>query len=193
MHRILPIAHRKLAWLCAVGLLLCLSVSHSQRVAIAKSIPRSSATAAGMQFVIADLDGDRTPDLASIEIEKQQSSSTSYSIRLQFGAGGDSYIGVKGPRGGVRLAVRDVNGDDRLDLILTSVMDRRVIQVLLNDGHGKFAAAEAGSFSSAGRGGEFELREREPGPSDRMGLAVTRTSFDADVAAQRENSPHNLG
>jgi len=192
MRRILQIRPRRLAWLCGFGLLLCLNMARSERVAVAGSVPRSSAGVTGMQFVIADLDGDQTPDLASVETAEAQSRSTSYAIRLQFAVGGDSYIGVKGPLGGLRLAVRDVNGDDRLDLILTSVMDRRVIQVLLNDGHGKFAAAEPGLFFSVGREGEFELREREPGPSDRMGLAVARSSFDADVAGQREKSSQNL-
>jgi hypothetical protein len=183
---------RRLVWQLGLGLFFAVAFMHCPRAAEPSSVLQSPAVPAGMQFTIADLDGDRKPDLASVEIEKQHPGSTSYAIRLQFGAGGDSYVGVNGPLGGLHVAVRDVNGDDSLDLVLTSVMDRRVVQVLINDGHGKFAAAAAGSFSSIEIGSEFGLRERGPDPSDRMVLAATRTTFAADVAGRREDYSDEL-
>ena len=144
---------RRFGSLCGLALLLCLTLARGQHTVVADSTARRSPGLGGMAFAIADLDGDRKPDLASVEVEREQASSTRYAIRLQFSEGADSYIGVKGPLGGLRLAIRDVNGDDSLDLILTSVLDRRVVQVLLNDGHGKFAPA----------GGEGDwLSGREP-------------------------------
>jgi hypothetical protein len=183
---------RRLVWLPGLGFLLAVAFMHCPGAAQPRSMLQGPAGPGRMQFTIADLDGDRKPDLASVEIEKQYAGSTSYAIRLQFGAGGDSRVDVNGPLGGLHVAVRDVNGDDRLDLVLTSVMDRRVVQVLLNDGHGKFAAAAAGSFSSIEIVSEFGLRERGSNPSDRMVLAATRTTFDADVVGRRENYTDDL-
>ena len=117
-----------------------------------------------MHFAIADLDGDKKPDIAFVEVERQQAASTDYAVRLRFGGGIDSHIGVHGPGGGLELAVRDVNGDESPDLILTSVVNPRVVQVLLNDGHGNFSAADTGSFVSVENGPQF-------GPPERAGIA----------------------
>ena len=99
------------------------------------------------QFVIADLDGDQIPDLALVELGSLKSAQTSYSIRLQFGGGAQSAIGVEAPFGGLRVAARDVNGDDHIDLILTSNLDERFIEVLLNDGHGNFSQAASDDYA----------------------------------------------
>jgi hypothetical protein len=148
---------------------------------------------AHMQFAIADFDGDRKPDMASVEVEKQQAGSTNYAIRLQFAAGTDSYIGVKGPLGGLRVAVRDVNGDDSLDLVLTSVVNPRVIQVLLNDGHGNFAASGAESFVSVESDARLALCEQAAVPSDRLVLASARSSFELEILYHRENLAFDTG
>jgi hypothetical protein len=100
----------------------------------------------GAQFVIADLDGDRKPDIALVEMANPRSAKTNYSIRLQFGVGTESTIGVNAPLGGLRVAARDVNGDDNVDLILTSNLDARFIEVLLNDGHGNFSVAAPDAY-----------------------------------------------
>jgi len=174
----------KLTSLCAIGLLFCLGLVGGQRVAASGNAAEWSASLAGTQFAIADLDGDRRPDLALVQVEREQASSTRYAIRVQLGEGAGSYIGVRGPSGGLRLAVRDVNGDDNLDLILTSVLEHRVIQVLLNDGHGKFRVAETGTYSWFERESESRLSEREAAPSDRFALAGVRASFDAETVAR---------
>lgn len=101
---------------------------------------------AGNQFVIADLDGDRKPDMASVEMGSLRSAKDNYSIRLQFGAGAKMAIGVSAPLGGLQVAARDVNGDDSVDLVLTSKVDAHFIEVLLNDGHGNFSLAAPDSF-----------------------------------------------
>ena len=39
---------------------------------------------------------------------------------------------------------RDVNGDDVIDLAVTTAMGSHFVAVLINDGHGKFALAKGG-------------------------------------------------
>ncbi len=128
---------------------------------------------AAIQFVIADLDGDQIPDLASVELGNFKSTQTSYSICLRFGAGTQSAIGVEAPFGGLRVVARDVNGDDHIDLILTSNLDERFIEVLLNDGHGNFSQAAAGDYSEPLNETPFRLN----GPFSSRPAQVTLASF----------------
>ena len=141
-------------------------------------MPRGSAGVLGWQFAFADLDGDRKPDMASVEIQDEQVGSTDYAIRLQFAGGTGSYIGVKGPFGGLRLAVRDVNGDDSLDLILTSTMDRHVLRVLLNDGHGNFLPTEPDAASIRVEDSPETFRVNQPSVEDGKSSTPSRWSFD---------------
>jgi len=181
---------RRLAWLLGLGLLLWLGWGRGQH-SNTGSATHNASSAVGMQFAIADLDGDRKPDMASVEVEKQQSGSTSYAIRLRFAAGTDSYIGVRGPLGGLRVAVRDVNGDDTLDLVLTSVVNPRVIQVLLNDGHGNFSVAQPGEYPELKEQGTQFLRSPSGPVSDNATLAQTRSNFarEGAVASGLRNLP----
>jgi hypothetical protein len=100
----------------------------------------------GSRFVFADLDGDRIPDLALIETQRQRSLDSDYAIHVKLSAGAESAIGVSGPSGGLRVVVRDVNGDSNLDLIVTADLDAGFIKVLLNDGHGNFSAVAPTEF-----------------------------------------------
>ena len=131
----------------------------------------------GARFVFADLDGDRKPDLALVEMQSQLSNKANYSIRLQLSHGGESAIGVLAPFGGLRIAARDVNGDDNVDLIVTSILDAHFVEVLLNDGRGNFSVAASGDFP------EFESETQESlnspsGPrADQATLLIVRTSF----------------
>ena len=98
------------------------------------------------RFAIADFDGDRKPDLATVQVVRQAARDSYYSIRLELSAGEESAIGIIGPQGGLQLVARDVNGDDLIDLVVTTAMDSRFVAVLINDGHGKFTLAQAGAY-----------------------------------------------
>ena len=100
------------------------------------------------RFAIADFDGDQKPDLATVQVVREAALDSYYSIRLQLSAGEESAVGIAGPQGGLELAARDVNGDDAMDLVVTTAMDSHFVAVLLNDGHGKFTLAKAGAFPS---------------------------------------------
>jgi hypothetical protein len=109
-------------------------------------------------FAIADFDGDRKPDLATVEVQKGDSSSTTqYSIRLQLTAGVVQVFGVIAPAGGLQIVARDVNGDDALDVLVSTAWLHKQVAVLLNDGHGKFTLADPGTFPAAfwGSGGDW--------------------------------------
>ena len=116
------------------------------------------STGFNSNFAIADFDGDRKPDLATVEVQKGNSSSTSrYSIRLELTAGAVQVFGVIAPAGGLQIVARDVNGDDALDVLVSTAWQHKQVAVLLNDGHGKFTLADPGAFTAAfwGSGGDW--------------------------------------
>lgn len=114
--------------------------------------PQAAGSPAGFNstFAIADFDGDRKPDLATVEVQKGSSSGNSrYSIRLQLTAGAAQVFGVIAPVGGLQIVLRDVNGDDALDVLVSTAWQHEQVAVLLNDGHGKFILADPGAFPAA--------------------------------------------
>jgi hypothetical protein len=56
---------------------------------------------------------------------------------------------VSAPAGGLQIASRDVNGDNFLDLIISTQLANEPVAVLLNDGRGNFTLAEAKEFAAA--------------------------------------------
>jgi hypothetical protein len=120
--------------------------------AASTSTRRSPAASLGnnSNFAIADFDGDQKPDLATVEVQRSSSSRTTrYSIRFQLTAGIAQVFGVTAPSGGLQIVARDVNGDNTLDVLVTTVLQHEQVAVLLNDGHGKFRLADASEFPAA--------------------------------------------
>jgi hypothetical protein len=143
----------------------------------------------GTRFLFADFDGDRIPDLAQVELQNQRSTKTNYSIHVKLGAGFESAIGVSGPDGGLRVAARDVNGDDALDLIVTSNFDANFVEVLLNDGHGNFSLAKSSELARLqSEWGDDTWNGPNGGPTDRVSLAGARFSSDLGTTEQRSGA-----
>ena len=135
---------------------------------------------AGIRFAIADFDGDRKPDLVVIEVASQHSVKIGYSIRFRLSGGPELAFGISAPSGGVRLAARDVNGDNILDLIVISLSDEHVVAVLLNDGHGQFISAEPSAYAALAKESGLFFRELEQSPTDRLTVASLRHSFEGE-------------
>lgn len=161
---------------------VCCLLSISQR-AVAKAgdtsrrayNPQSQSSPVAIpdaQFAVGDFDGDRQPDLATVEFVRFNSLRSRYWISFQLSKGRLQTIGVTAPAGGLVPLARDVNGDRALDLVLVTAWRHELVAVLLNDGEGNFAAADASQFeinalSSATRVGAV------PGAAeDRMVLSL---------------------
>jgi len=121
---------------------------------------------AGLPFAIADLDGDQSPDLASAQSESDSSPLASYKVRLQLSAAGQQSIRLVGPSGGLRIATRDLNGDDIPDLIVSSAWRGETFAVLVNDGRGTFSLADPSSFPRASGGSGTTLNGKLPPQTD---------------------------
>jgi FG-GAP-like repeat len=132
-----------------------------------------SSTAVTSQFVIADFDGDKRPDLAIVQARQGNSSDTRYWIAFQRSGGARQTLGISAPNGGLRITARDVNGDDFLDLIVTAAWTGQPVAVLLNDGHGDFQASSPSGFPGA-----FSTSEKfwTPATDDVRGAAAVLLS-----------------
>lgn len=102
-----------------------------------------------LRFAAADLDGDNRPDLANVETGARVAGGVNYQIQLQLSSTGNHAIQVTGPLGGLAIEARDVNGDNAVDLVVSSAYFGRPVAVFLNDGHGGFSQAEPGAFPAA--------------------------------------------
>jgi hypothetical protein len=98
------------------------------------------------QFAIGDFDGDRQPDLATVEITRFSALRSRYSISFRLSKGGLETVGVTAPAGGLALFAQDVNGDRALDVVLVTAWRHELVAVLLNDGKGNFLAADPHQF-----------------------------------------------
>jgi len=121
---------------------------------------------AGLPFAIADFDGDLSPDLASVQSESDSSPLASYKVRLQLSVAGQQSIRLVGPSGGLRIATRDVNGDDIPDLIVSSAWRGEPLVVLVNDGRGTFSLANQSWFPRASGGSGTTLNGKLPPQTD---------------------------
>ena len=173
-------------WSVRLGLVLLVVVAAALFAQRSSSVP-STVPPSGAQsnlgrihFAIADWDGDRKPDFAFVEAERPEAGSNRYSIRLRFGAGTESAFGVNAPRGGLRLVAKDVNGDDKVDLVVTSNFEARVIEILLNDGHGQFSVAAPGAYDAAAADPDFRFRVRVQTFAAQISIAPFRSTFEGE-------------
>jgi len=123
----------------------CSLLAISGRRATASAVPAQVAT----HFAIADFDGDNRPDLASVHVGQSSSSSTRYWIAFHLSGGSGQTVGITAPTGGLQITSRDVNGDNFLDVIITTAWTNKPVAILLNDGFGNFTASDPASFQCA--------------------------------------------
>jgi hypothetical protein len=102
------------------------------------------------QFAVADFDGDSRADSATVQVGTREGSASHYSIRFRLSSGWSSQnIDLTAPTGGLDISSRDVNGDDFLDVIVTTAWTNQPVAVLLNDGQGNFTESDPSVFPGA--------------------------------------------
>jgi hypothetical protein len=180
MNQILREARTKLrGWRVCLTLLAFLGLAAAAGKAAAPGAGGGSAhrSAFGVDLVIADLDGDSRPDMASVSVAHNSQQSTDYFIRLQFSTAADATIGLTARAGGLDLAQSDVNGDSILDVVVRTALDSKVVAVLVNDGHGKFSLADPSSFSFATATADNFLQVPLDPTQDLTVIAPMRSAF----------------
>jgi hypothetical protein len=136
-------------------------------------VPKSSTTSIGpgLQFAVADFDGDHRPDLVGVQAGQGDVARTKYWIQLQLSAAGQQTISLVAPSGGLQIAARDVNGDQIPDLILTTTWLRQPVAIFINDGHGSFTRAELTAFPEAFRESQTDWNSFTNRAADAVGVS----------------------
>jgi hypothetical protein len=141
-----------LQWALGVLVILCLVSAAWYPAEAARrrdAETRAAVGSPGEIFAIADFDGDSLPDFATVQPGPATALRTSYWIPFAFSQGGQRSFVVSGPTGGLQIASRDVNGDNFIDLIISTRLANEPVAVLLNDGRGNFRLVDAERFSQA--------------------------------------------
>jgi hypothetical protein len=126
------------------------------------------------QFAIADFDGDSRPDFATVHVSESNSGNTRYWIAFQLSGGSRQTLGITAPAGGVQLTSGDVNGDDFVDVIVTTAWTNLPVAVLLNDGKGNFTASSPSDFLEVFLELEKSWTFTSPEIKDAFALVLTR-------------------
>ena len=111
--------------------------------------PNYSPSQVSSQFTIADFDGDRQPDVATVQVGASTPMRTHYWIAFQLSNGLRSTLGITAPTGGLNIVSRDVNGDAFPDVVITTAWTNRPVAILLNDGLGNFSQFDPQAFPAA--------------------------------------------
>jgi len=146
---------KRFAELRTVGTLLLLVFGSIIAVCLETGTPARNSTPrkAGIvpQFTIEDFDGDSRPDIATVLEGPSGAVNKHYRITFQLSSGGSQNIDLAAPVGGLDLSSRDVNGDDFLDVVVTTAGTNWPVAVLVNDGAGTFTASDPSAFPGAFR------------------------------------------
>ncbi len=165
-----------------VLLLVCAVFSFGSRGRTAVAAPNLVAPAgAAGHFTIADFDGDNRPDLATVETGLIGASHARYWIAFRMSAGARQPISVNAPVGGLEIASRDVNGDNVVDLIISTVWLNQPVAILVNDGHGNFSVADPAQFSAVFASLDQTFSAQNSGNQDFAAALPTRTSDDCAI------------
>lgn len=106
-----------------------------------------SSNAVPVGLAVADFTGDSHPDVATIKLNRSDSSTAQYLIEIQLTEGGHQLLRLNAPQRGVFITPKDVTGDGTLDLVVRAVGLESPIAVFLNDGCGHFFAREPAPFA----------------------------------------------
>jgi hypothetical protein len=177
--------HRQPSLVLASGFLALIGLVFSlwPCTAAASDAPRNErafAQHAAPPVTIGDFDGDQRPDLVSADIGQRRASHTVYKIAIELSSGVRSTLSIAAPEGGLQLTSRDVNGDDQLDVIVTTAWTQRPVAVLLNDGQGNFRELSPEQFPGAFPDSSASLAATSNGIRDSLAALLPR--YDAGYA-----------
>ncbi len=171
-------------WIWTSALVCALVAGVLPRAAAGSPVEQRPEAVAGRslsRFVIADFDGDAKPDFATVEAEQFHVSVTDYSIRLRLSQGLESAIGLTARSGGLQLFSRDVNGDDKLDLVVRTALDSNLVAVLINDGYGNFTLAKPELFPGLAKEPEFYFQAEAIRSIERLVLLPMRNALGEEL------------
>jgi hypothetical protein len=128
-----------------------------------------------MGMAMADFTGDTHPDAATVGVNRFNSLAVGYWIEIRLTEGGQQFLQLAAPFGGLLITPKDVTGDGNLDLIVRSAKSRAVVAVFLNDGNGHFSRADARAFANSISDGYLQSAFRAQVASGPIAVAYVKS------------------
>lgn len=152
----------------------------------------SSSPQVTSKFALADFDGDKRPDLATVQVGHASSSDIRYWVVFQLSRGARQILGIAAPTGGLQVTSRDVNGDSFLDVVVTTAWTNRPVAVFLNDGQGNFRASSPSAFPGAFTTSEKSWACTHDEVKDAIDVLLSRYPTGNCPESNRFSSPRNV-
>ena len=109
-----------------------------------EELPSPPTSSSG--WVLADLNGDQTVDLATAQSGLHDSNGYAQEVRVELGASKPTSFRFLSKAAIVELSSQDVDGDDDGDLVVFEPLSSQPIGVWLNDGRGSFHEGRLADF-----------------------------------------------
>jgi hypothetical protein len=109
----------------------------------------TAAQPLGWSTAVGDFDTDGTPDLVIADHVSRWSGTYAYRIQFAVSGIGAHNFAFESSQAAVTVRVSDVDHDNDLDVIVHAAASREIVGIWLNDGHGRFEAADVRRFYSS--------------------------------------------
>jgi FG-GAP repeat protein len=183
-----------LSALCAIGALggrVSPSADSSRLVALT---PHLSTAAAGFRLgtagrpfawstAVGDLNADGRPDVAVADRIGRGAAGFEYNVQLSISGGGSQSVDFDSDQDALNVALRDVDHDRDLDVVVTGAVSRSIVGIWLNDGTGKFERAAPSPLGFDWSASSADLDGTNPADTA-VGEVLPRSSA-AAVASRR--------
>ena len=147
----------------------------------------AASSAILLDLAMADFTGDGHADLATVKLDRADSSNAHYVIEIRLTEGGGQVLRLAASPADLFITAKDVTGDGTLDIVVRAVGFQAPVAVFVNDGCGHFSANESGRFAQAVRGVPTESKFMTEPCSCRSVVAAAPGSYtiDCDGASRR--------
>jgi hypothetical protein len=181
--------------------MLCTTVALSGRMSPAAGgtrlvalAPRVSPAAAGFRLgtagrpfawstAVGDLNADGRPDVAVADRVGRGAGGFAYTVQLSMAGGGSQLVDFDSDQDALSVALRDVDHDRDLDVLVIGAVSRSIVGIWLNDGTGKFERATPSPLDSDWRASSSDLTGSD-GAGSAVAELLPRTSA-AGLASER--------
>ncbi len=128
--------------------LLALAGSGLGLAATVHDLPSALDSPAVSGWVLADLNGDQSVDLATARSGRHDAKGYTQEVRISLGAFQQTSFHFLSPGAKIELSSRDVDGDQDRDLVILEPVSREPIGVWINDGAGYFHEGKLADYQA---------------------------------------------